>query len=60
MRFIARTTGAYPGACTGNPSIACEGPPGHDLGLMNEGVIDTFLRTNKAIATADFTIDLEQ
>ena len=28
--------------------------------MMNEGVIDTFLRTNKAIATADFTIDLEQ
>jgi hypothetical protein len=49
MRFLARTTGAYG-----------EGPPGHDMGLLNESVIDTYLKTVSGIATADFTIQLEQ
>ena len=47
LRFLARTTGA-------------NGPTGHDLHLVNESTIDTFLKNLKAIATDDFTVNLEQ
>jgi len=45
IRFLARTTSA-------------EGPSGNNMGLVNEGTIDTFLKNIKAIATADFTVNL--
>lgn len=47
IRFLARTTGE-------------NGPSGHNIMTLSEGTIDTFLKNIKAIATADFTIDLEQ
>ncbi len=46
MRFLAATTGA-------------NGPTGHDLHLVNEALIDSLLRVNRAVASADFTVDLE-
>jgi len=46
MRFLARTTGAG-------------GPAGHDIGLLNEQSIDTFLRENQSIASDDFTVNLQ-
>ena len=47
LRFLTRATG--PG-----------GPSGHDMGLLNEARIDEFLKTIRGIATADFTIQLDQ
>ncbi len=47
LRFLARTTGL-------------DGPGGRDFRIVDEALIDRFLKTNAAIATADITIDLEQ
>jgi hypothetical protein len=47
VRFIARTTSA-------------EGPSGHDMHLMNEKLLDEFLRNIKGIAIDDFTVNLVQ
>ena len=47
LRFLARTTGP-------------DGPAGHDLQLINEKSIDTFLANIKDIASDDFTVELEQ
>ena len=44
-RYLAKTTGS-------------NGPAGHDLGLVNEGVIDTYLKTNKNLASSDTTVTL--
>jgi hypothetical protein len=46
-RFIARTTGA-------------EGPAGHDLNLVNEQLIDSYLRNIKNVTSDDFTVQLQQ
>jgi hypothetical protein len=43
MRYLAKTTGP-------------NGPTGHDLGLLNEGVIDTYLKTNMNLTSADATV----
>lgn len=45
MRFIAQVTGA-------------KGPAGHDLNLMNEQRIDTYLENIQGIASDDFTVSL--
>jgi predicted neutral ceramidase superfamily lipid hydrolase len=45
MRFLARTTGPH-------------GPAGHDLNLVNEQSIDTFLREIQSISSDDFTVEL--
>jgi hypothetical protein len=45
LRFIARTTGA-------------EGPSGHDMHLMNEGMLDQFLKNIQNITSDDFTVSL--
>ena len=47
MRFLAGVTGA-------------SGPTGHDLGLVNEQLIDSFLKNVKSIASDDFTVSLTQ
>ena len=47
LRFIARTTGA-------------EGPAGQDMNLMNEDMLDTYLRNISDIASDDFTVQLQQ
>ncbi len=59
MRFLARTTGInfVPNA-TDPPGPT--GPSGNDNGLVSERVIDQFLKNNRGIATADFTIALDQ
>jgi hypothetical protein len=44
-RYIAKVTGA-------------NGPAGHDLGLMSESVIDTYLRNNTNLASSDVTVTL--
>jgi hypothetical protein len=46
MRFLARTTGP-------------NGPAGHDLNLVNEKAIDTFLREIQSISSDDFTVELQ-
>ncbi len=46
MRFLARTTGPH-------------GPAGHDLNLINEQGIDTFLREIQNISSDDFTVELQ-
>jgi hypothetical protein len=46
LRFIARTTGA-------------EGPAGHDMHLVNEQLLDTYLRNIMDIASDDFTVQLQ-
>jgi len=46
LRFVARTTSA-------------EGPSGHDMNLLNEDTIDTFLRNIQNIASDDFTVQLQ-
>lgn len=45
LRFLTRTTGP-------------NGPAGHDLQLLSEQSIDTFLKNIKGIATADLTVNL--
>ena len=45
LRFVARTTSA-------------EGPAGHDMNLMNEQLLDGYLRTIGNIASDDFTIQV--
>jgi len=47
LRFIARTTGA-------------QGPAGQDMNLMNEQMLDTYLRNIQNIASDDFTVQLQQ
>jgi hypothetical protein len=47
LRFLARTTGP-------------NGPAGHDLQLVNEQSIDTFLKDIRNIASDDFTVELAQ
>src|SRR5207248_2086472 len=47
LRFLARTTGA-------------EGPAGHDLYLLSEGRLDDLVKTISAIATTDFTVEVQQ
>ncbi len=47
MRWLARTTSA-------------EGPAGHDLSLVNERLIDAYLRYIPTIASDDFTMQLPQ
>jgi hypothetical protein len=47
MRFLARTTGP-------------DGPAGHDLSLVNEQLIDSYLRNIPSIASDDFTVQLPQ
>ena len=47
LRFLARATGP-------------DGPAGHSLQLLNEKTIDDFLVNIKAIAQADFTIELKE
>jgi len=46
LRFIARTTGA-------------EGPAGHDMHLMNEQLLDTYLENIENIASDDFTVQIQ-
>jgi hypothetical protein len=46
MRFLARTTGP-------------NGPAGHDLNLLNEQSIDTFLREIQSISSDDFTVEVK-
>ncbi len=45
LRFIARTTSQ-------------NGPAGRNLHLMDEQLIDTYLKNNRNIASADLTVDL--
>ncbi|MBI4473670.1 MAG: hypothetical protein HY646_13465 [Acidobacteria bacterium] len=45
LRFLARTTGP-------------EGPAGRSLNLLNEGMIDDFLKNVRSIATANITVNL--
>jgi hypothetical protein len=45
VRYLAKTTGP-------------NGPAGHDLGLLNEGVIDTYLKNNQNLASSDTTVTL--
>jgi hypothetical protein len=45
LRYLAETTGA-------------NGPTGHDLHLVNETLIDTFLKNVRDIASADVTVTL--
>ena len=47
LRFLVRTTGA-------------EGPAGHDLNLLNEKALDTFLREVQGISSDDFTVEVSQ
>jgi hypothetical protein len=47
LRFLARTTGA-------------EGPSGHDMHLVDESLLDTYLKNIKNIASDDFTMQLPQ
>ena len=47
MRWLARTTSA-------------EGPAGQDLMLVNEQLIDSYLRNILNIASDDFTVQLPQ
>ncbi len=46
MRFLARTTGP-------------NGPAGHDLNLVTEQSIDTYLRETQNISADDFTVELQ-
>jgi hypothetical protein len=46
MRFLTRTTGS-------------NGPAGHDLNLVNEQAIDTYLREIQSISSDDFTVVLQ-
>jgi hypothetical protein len=45
LRFLTRTTGE-------------NGPTGHNLNLLNEKTIDTYLRNNRNIASTELTVDL--
>jgi hypothetical protein len=45
VRYLAKTTSA-------------NGPAGHDLGLANEAVIDTYLKNNTNLASSDVTVVL--
>ncbi len=45
MRYLAKTTGP-------------NGPAGHDLGLVNESTIDTYLKSNQNLASSDTTVTL--
>jgi hypothetical protein len=46
MRFLAAATGP-------------NGPTGHDIHLLNENVIDTYLKSMNDIASDDFTVTLQ-
>jgi hypothetical protein len=45
LRFLAKTTGP-------------DGPTGHELNLLNEKVIDTFLKNVRNIASADMSVNI--
>jgi hypothetical protein len=45
MRYLAKTTGV-------------NGPAGHDLGLVSESTIDTYLKTNQNLTSSDTTVTL--
>jgi len=47
LRFITRTTGP-------------DGPAGHDMNLMNEQMLDTYLRNVTDITSDDFTVQISQ
>jgi hypothetical protein len=47
VRFLAKATGT-------------NGPAGHDLGLLNEGVIDTYLVNLKNLTSASTTVAVQQ
>ncbi len=47
LRFLARTTGP-------------DGPTGHDLKIMSESRIDDLLKNVRNIASADFTVNIEE
>jgi hypothetical protein len=47
LRWLTRTTGA-------------EGPAGHEMNLVNEQLLDTYLRNIPDIASDDFTVQLQQ
>jgi hypothetical protein len=47
VRFLIRTTGA-------------EGPSGHDMNLVNEQMLDSYLENIKDIASDDFTVQIQQ
>ena len=46
VRFLAKATGA-------------NGPAGHDLGLLNEGVIDTYLVNLKNLTSTSTTVAVQ-
>ncbi|HEX4274512.1 MAG TPA: hypothetical protein VHZ74_04115 [Bryobacteraceae bacterium] len=46
-RYLAKTTGP-------------DGPAGHDMQLLNEATIDTYLKNLTGISSDDFTVALEQ
>jgi hypothetical protein len=46
MRYLAKTTGP-------------NGPAGHDMQLLNESTIDTYLKNITSISSDDFTVALE-
>jgi hypothetical protein len=46
LRYLTKTTGP-------------NGPAGHDMQLLNEGTIDTYLKNLTSIASADFTVVLD-
>ena len=46
MRFLAATTGP-------------NGPTGHDVHLVNENLIDSVLKVERSITSADFTVNLQ-
>ncbi len=45
MRYLAKTTGP-------------NGPAGHDLGLVNESTIDSYLKNNQNLTSSDTTVTL--
>ena len=47
LRFLTQTTGPI-------------GPTGHDLNLVNENRIDTFLKNITGLASDDFTVSVSQ
>jgi hypothetical protein len=47
LRFVARTTSA-------------EGPAGHDMNLLNEQTIDSFLRNIQNLASDDLTVQIRE
>jgi hypothetical protein len=46
LRFLAAATGP-------------NGPTGHDVHLLNESVVDSYLRNNRNITSTDLTVNLQ-